>query len=527
MSDFLCCHSVLTEIDLLPVPSFLSFFGRFGIWIPNVVANSATEGILMIGMALLFLALGVVYTWSNKKIKRLKSQLKAGKQALEQEQTIRAQTEETFAATKEQADKALAEAQEAVKQAEIANQAKGTFLATMSHEIRTPLNCILGLAEVLMATEPTDEQKDYLDSIRSSVNALLGIIGNVLDYSKIESGNLELRPERFSMNDLLNEVNKLFYVSARQKGIEFQCKMGSDVPLHIICDRNHLRQVIINLVGNAIKFTERGEVVISVNRERLSPEQSPSPGKVFYKVIITVADTGIGIPEERRDELFKPFHQLVSSKTRKYEGTGLGLAICKKVVEAMEGEITIEKNEPQGTLFKAHLLLEGFSVKKPTQPPIDSLGGRGLYKHALGSSFYSHRILVADDNPLNCKVMKAMMEKMGHQAEFVNNGLDAIQYLRKNKVDLIFMDIMMPVCDGIEATEKIRAGEAGEEHKDVPIVALTAFALTSDREKFLSCGMDFYLTKPVEPEFLRELLTTLARKNRNNPPKRNNDPNDR
>lgn len=501
-------QTTLTDPTFSTLPSFF----------PAVLGSSVLQGILLMLVGLLLIGLMGVVFWFLKKVKALEEQVAEKEKEIAEEQSARAQAEATYTETHQKAETALAEAQQAVEEAEVANQAKGTFLATMSHEIRTPLNCILGLAEVLMATEPTEEQKDYLESIRSSVNALLGIIGNVLDYSKIESGNLELRSERFNMNDLLGEINKLFFVSAREKGIGFKCQMESDVPLHIICDRNHLRQVIINLGGNAIKFTEKGEVNITVNRERLPPEKSPTPGKVFYRVVITVSDTGIGIPDDRKEELFQPFHQLVSSRTRKYEGTGLGLAICKKVVEAMNGDITIHANEPSGTIFKVHLVLEGFSVKKPTQPPVEALGGRGLYKHALGSSFYSHKILVADDNPLNCKVMKAMMEKMGHQAEFVNNGLDAIRYLQKNKVDLVFMDIMMPVCDGIEATERIRAGEAGDEHKDVPIVALTAFALTSDREKFLSCGMDFYLTKPVEPEFLRELLTTLARQNKKKNP---------
>lgn len=514
MFNFLNYGMVFLMLEIQPSPLAMNSLSPSPLSISFIAANMPEKGALMIAMAILMLIVIFIILWSKNRIQKLKAELNQRDHELAAERASRSQFEATFASSKVEADVALAQAQKAAEDAETANQAKGSFLATMSHEIRTPLNCILGLAEVLMATQPTDEQKDYLDSIRSSVNALLGIIGNVLDYSKIESGNLELRPERFNMNDMLNEIEKLFYVSARQKGIEFICKMESDVPLHIICDRNHLRQVIINLVGNAIKFTEQGEVSIGVDRKRLAPEDSPTPGKVFYEVIITVSDTGIGIPEKRRSELFKPFHQLVSSKTRKYEGTGLGLAICKKIIEAMQGEISIHNNTPKGTLFKAHLLLEGFSVKKPTQPPIDSLRARGLYKHALGSSFYSHRILVADDNPLNCKVMKAMMEKMGHQAEFVNNGLDAVHYLQQHKVDLIFMDIMMPVCDGIEATEKIRAGEAGEENKDIPIVALTAFALTSDREKFLSCGMDFYLTKPVEPEFLRELLTTLARQNR-------------
>ncbi len=224
-------------------------------------------------------------------------------------------------------------------------------------------------------------------------------------------------------------------------------------------------------------------------------------------------DTGIGINDEGKEQLFKPFHQLVESSTRKYEGTGLGLAICQRIVEeGMGGQVRVTDNQPQGTCFEVHLSLEGFPVKKPTSPKkkLEGAGG-GLYQHALGSTFYQHRILVADDNNLNCRVMKAMLEKMGHKADFVNNGFEAVLYLRRNEVDLVFMDIMMPVMDGLEATKKIRDGESGEPNRNIPIVALTAFALTSDKERFLSSGMDYYLSKPVEPELLREVLTKLAR----------------
>lgn len=461
---------------------------------------------LSIGLAagcliLLVAVLVVIFLFmsSNTKARALGEEL-------DEERSLRARAEDELQRTR-------AQAQKAVSDAESASQAKGTFLATMSHEVRTPLNCILGLSEVLMATNPSEEQRDHLETIRSSVNALLSIIGNVLDYSKIEAGHLDIRPERFSLNELVEEVEKLFKVQAESRGISMDCVITPDSAFQINTDRNHLRQILINLIGNALKFTEQGSVRLEVTRERIPPEQTPTPGKVFYHLLFKVIDTGIGIPDDKKELLFKPFHQLVESSTRKYEGTGLGLAICQRIVEeGMNGEIIVRDNEPQGAIFEVHLALEGFPVKKPASPKkkLDS-GGSGLYQHALGTSFYQHKILVADDNNLNCRVMKAMLEKMGHKADFVNNGFEAVLYLRRNEVDLVFMDIMMPVMDGLEATKKIREGEASEATKNVPIVALTAFALTSDKERFLSSGMDYYLSKPVEPELLREVLTKLAR----------------
>lgn len=451
-------------------------------------------------LILLFAAvvLGALYSMGKTKATRYQA-------AARSEHEKRLQVEAELARTKQ-------EAADAVSTAEAASNAKGTFLATMSHEVRTPLNCILGLSEVLMATDPSQEQKDHLETIRSSVNALLAIIGNVLDYSKIEAGALDLRPERFSLNDVVDDIEKLFKVQADRKNLDFSVSLEPDSPFQINTDRNHLRQVLVNLVGNAIKFTEEGSVKLTVTRERIPPEETPTPGKVFYHLTFKVFDTGIGIPEDKRELLFEPFQQLVESTTRKYEGTGLGLAICQRIVEeGMNGEIRVRSNEPKGTVFEVHVALEGFPVKKPTSPRKKLETQSGLYQHALGTSFYSHRILVADDNNLNCRVMKAMLEKMGHQADFVNNGFEAVLYLRRNEVDLVFMDIMMPVMDGLEATRKIREGEAGENSKNVPVVALTAFALTSDKERFLSSGMDYYLSKPVEPDLLREVLTKLAR----------------
>ncbi len=471
---------------------------------PVIAANIELNNPYIIGLAVAVGVLGTALIILLLKHAGLARKHQKELAALRVERKARAELEHDLEQTREQA-------QLAVESAENASNAKGTFLATMSHEVRTPLNCILGLSEVLMATEPTEEQRDHLETIRSSVNALLSIIGNVLDYSKIEAGHMDLRPERFGINELVDEVYKLFKVQAENKELEFSCTMEPDTAFQINTDRNHMRQVMINLVGNAIKFTEDGSVKMVVTRDRIPPEQTPAPGKTYYHVIIKVSDTGIGIPEEKRAHLFKPFHQLVESQTRKYEGTGLGLAICQRIVEeGMNGEIRVLGNEPHGTTFEVHLALEGFPVKKPASPK-KKLSDQNLYQHALGTSFYQHRILVADDNNLNCRVMKAMLEKMGHKADFVNNGFEAVLYLRRNETDLVFMDIMMPVMDGLEATKKIREGEAGNINKDIPIVALTAFALTSDKERFLSSGMDYYLSKPVEPELLRDVLTKLAR----------------
>lgn len=477
--------SVLTSLAAASLPGFIL----------ASVGPVAIGAVAVAGLAIVF---GVVMMLQAKQAKARLARIES---SLNETRVTAAETQER-AALKEQ------EAEEAIRGANEANAAKSTFLATMSHELRTPLNCILGLSEVLMATDPNKEQKEYLDSIRSSVNALLAIIGNVLDYSKIEAGHLELRPESFSLGELIEEIEKLFSVNAREKDLEFKARMEPETPIYITADRNYVRQVLVNLIGNAIKFTERGTVELVISREKIPMEESPQPGKMFYNVTLEVRDSGIGIAEEQTSELFQPFHQLVGSRTRKYEGTGLGLAICKRIVDAMGGKIGFRPNKPEGTVFFVELMLQGFTVKKAKEKKRELTGS---YKHALGTSFYSHHILVADDNQANCKVMKAMMEKMGHSAEFVNNGLDAIRYLQNHDVDLVFMDIMMPFVDGVEATQRIRAGEAGEHNKGVPIVALTAFALTSDREKFLSAGMDFYLTKPVQPEFMRAVLTNLAR----------------
>lgn len=478
---------------LVPMSSVLAQLAFF---------ESATVQYAVLGAAAVLLLATIVF---GSLFVLSKGKLQRYQQLAKQEHEKRKGVEQELTQVRDQAQAAVADA-------ESASAAKGTFLATMSHEVRTPLNCILGLSEVLMATDPSPEQKEHLDTIRSSVNALLGIIGNVLDYSKIEAGALDLRPERFSLNETIDEVHKLFKVQAERKNLQFDCVMEPDSPFQINTDRNHMRQVLVNLIGNAMKFTEEGSVKLVVTRERIPPEETPTPGKVFYHLTFKVYDTGIGIPDDKRDQLFKPFQQLVESSTRKYEGTGLGLAICQRIVEeGMGGEIFVRDNQPQGSVFEVHLALEGFPVKKPTSPRKKLETQSGLYQHALGTSFYSHRILVADDNNLNCRVMKAMLEKMGHQADFVNNGFEAVLYLRRNEVDLVFMDIMMPVMDGLEATRKIREGEAGENAKNVPIVALTAFALTSDKERFLSSGMDYYLSKPVEPDLLREVLTKLAR----------------
>ena len=457
--------------------------------------------------------LSVAKASADKRLAQLNATLEAAQSEKGVLEATVTSLQEHYEAGRKTVEQALESARAARDEAERSAKAKSTFLATMSHEIRTPLNCIRGLSEVLSATDASDEQKGHLSAISQSVDALLAIIGNVLDFSKIEAGKLELQRDRVDLQALVNGVADMLRNSATSKGLAFDVSIEPDAPLQIIADGTHLRQVLVNLLGNAIKFTETGAVTLTVTRQRVEDPDVPK-GKILYDTVFRVADTGIGIPKDKQDQLFQPFSQLVGSKTRKYEGTGLGLAISKRIVEeGMNGTITHYDNEPQGSIFEVSVRLEGF-LSPPKKKPASKLTKTGLYAHALGQSFYNLNILVADDNMLNCRVMKAMLEKMGHKADFVQNGRDAVEWLIKNDADLVLMDVMMPLMDGVEATQCIRRGDCGEDKKDIPVVALTAFALTSDRDEFLSKGMDFYLPKPIEPDALRETLTIVARKAR-------------
>ena len=397
---------------------------------------------------------------------------------------------------KNQEYKARLLAEEMKKEAERANRAKTTFLATMSHEIRTPMNGVLGMATLLSETRLNHEQLEYTKAIKQSGESLLNIINDVLDFSKIESGNIELQEHNFNIEKCIEDVFRLFQPGLIMEKVTMRYKIESNIPKYIIGDSLRLRQILINLVGNAVKFTESGEITVNVRK-------FASENGGIMQLEFLVHDTGIGIPEEQHSNLFKAFHQLDSSITRQHGGTGLGLVICQRLVNMMGGTIQIDSSKGNGTRVSFTLNYKVGETKEYEQ--LVSLRGaervvgqRNKLNRLNFASEHPFNILVAEDNRMNQRVILRVLKNLGYAPDLANDGSEALKMMKLKHYDLILMDIQMPNIDGLEGARIIRKLYG----KSPAILALTANSADEDREACLNAGMNEFLTKPIDLELL-------------------------
>lgn len=387
-----------------------------------------------------------------------------------------------------QAQESLLRAKEA---AEAANTSKSAFLANMSHEIRTPLNGLLGMLQLLQTSPLDDEQETYIQQAIQAGKRLTQLLSDVLDLAKVEAGKLQFVNENFNFRDTVTAVAHLFSPAARKKGLDLQVTIAPDIPALLCGDAARLQQILSNLVGNALKFTQKGHI-------SLDAALLPQCIEGTCRVMISVVDTGIGIPDDTLEKLFQPFTQAEDSFRRQFQGAGLGLSICKRLAETMGGTIAVETQENVGTGIYLSIPLQQARAMESQLP-----------ETGMVAKVSELAILVAEDDTTSGMVAASLLKKMGHRVVVVQDGKQALEELKQDSFDVVLMDVQMPTMDGVEATRAVRQGDAGAMNMDIPIVAMTAYAMLGDKDSFFEAGMDAYIEKPVDSNKLSSVLGAL------------------
>ncbi|WED24450.1 ATP-binding protein [Vibrio sp. JC009] len=403
-----------------------------------------------------------------------------------------------LAITNQQLELSNLQLEKARQKAEEAVRTKSAFLANMSHEIRTPMNAIIGLSGLTLKTGLDTVQQDYLQKIEGAANSLLGIIDDVLDFSKIEADKLKLEQVAFSLDDVMKKLYDLFSLKTESKGLMFEIEVEPGIGRSFVGDPLRLGQILTNLVANAVKFTETGQILVRVAEEKTIA----LPGKDRVELRFEVIDSGIGIPTDRKEKLFQAFDQVDSSTTRKYGGTGLGLSISKKLVQMMGGTIWVTSELGKGSCFS---FTAGFTRVAEKQPAESDQTDAKHSPESIESALKGTKVLLVEDNEVNQMVAKALLKSQGIEVTLAANGKIALDLLQEDSLfDAVLMDIQMPEMDGYTTTRQIRVNDR---HKNLPIIAMTAHAMEQEKQKCLEVGMNDHIGKPIIPD---NLFATLA-----------------